>query len=204
MTDFERLCEAFPEGTRVRFPRSEERPNFTVPKGSTGTVTEVNATAHYVRVDQYVEGLTDSLEWFGEFVTTPEDEGAPFEPTDVAAPAEGQVLATVPFAINRGMRVGELTEVLQALDPNAEIVLTVVEDRNRRTSYDVQAVWRWRASSGEHVELAGFAQRYDPAEHQCPKCGGLLADQGAQGYSCGPCSDAEIEAVNAEFAKGER
>ena len=42
MIAFDKIRKRFPIGTRVRFKRAEERyPSFSVPAGTTGTVTEI-------------------------------------------------------------------------------------------------------------------------------------------------------------------
>ncbi len=71
----------FPVGTRVRFVVDDERfPHFIVPAGTTGTVTEASRDGMLIHVDQFVEGLTDSEEWAGEFQWMPfDDYDRPFE-----------------------------------------------------------------------------------------------------------------------------
>jgi hypothetical protein len=74
---------AFPLGTRVRFVREDDRyPHFIVPRGTTGMVTEVSRDGLLIHVDQFVEGLSDSEEWRGEyqwFECNAEEYERPFE-----------------------------------------------------------------------------------------------------------------------------
>jgi hypothetical protein len=75
---------AFPVGTRVVFTEDSDRfPDFVVPRGTTGVVSDSCPDGVLVKVDGDVPGLTDSSEWRGEFqwlVPHVEDMGEPEAP----------------------------------------------------------------------------------------------------------------------------
>ncbi len=143
---FDDVRKNFPEGTRVRFKWNEERfPHFIV------------------RVDQFVEGLSDNSEWRGEFAYSWEDaehdDEVPFEHTDVPQP-EPYVAAVVPESRDdRALTVEELIEVLAQLDKKAPVQITTVIDGDVTSVLDVQGV---RVYSGA-VDLVG-SDTYRPEQ----------------------------------------
>ncbi len=70
---FSDTCAMFPIGTRVRFEQSDDRfPNFIVPNGTIGIVVHSDAQGLLIHVEQFVEGLSDSLEWEGDYQWFPD------------------------------------------------------------------------------------------------------------------------------------
>ena len=166
MIAFNKIRKRFPIGTRVRFTRDEERyPSFSVPEGTTGTVTESNQSALYVRVDEFVEGLSDSLEWWGEFSYTPEDaehdDEAPFEDTEVPEP-DPRVVAAVPEDHPQGLTAYELIEVLKQLDSHAPVQMTTVIDGAVMNVLPVQGVRVYSDVTGS-IDLVG-SDTYRPEQ----------------------------------------
>lgn len=154
---FNEIRKRFPIGTRVRFKRDEERyPSFSVPAGTTGTVTESNQSALYVRVDEFVEGLSDSTEWWGEFAYTPEDaehdDEAPFELTDVPQP-DPQVIGAIPEGRDT-FTVRDLIEILNTLDGKAPVQMTTIVDGAVANVLDVQGVRVHSKGPGRHHGIA--------------------------------------------------
>lgn len=165
---FDDVRKQFPEGTRVRFKWNEERfPHFIVPEGTTGTVVDASeeSSAVFVRVDQFVAGLSDNFEWRGEFAYSWEDaehdDEVPFEHTDVPQP-EPYVVAAVPEERDAGLTVGELIEVLQQLDKNAPVQMTAIIDGEVVTTELVQGV-RAFSEGPRSVDLVG-SDTYRPEQ----------------------------------------
>lgn len=95
---------AFPVGTRVIFTADTDRfPHFIVPEGTTGTVTVSDEWGVWVKVDAFIDGLSNSRDWQGEFHFSPNDQ-------DLGEPPPFQAVAALdPIPFHAGNPFGGLS-----------------------------------------------------------------------------------------------